>query len=215
MPIARFDSSPALTPEAKQALRQGSFEVIPDMFKRILKHVAVQPEVDLFASKKNAKLPAFFTLHQDAFLQDWSQNVLYICPPFSQLDHIVEKILNDQAEGILLIPVWKHQPWFHRLASIVLAWWNIPPEVSVLQTPSGAVIPPQRDLVLRVVHFNATDPELPEVIPVGWMDDENPLNMMPLRCFQLPLYIISWEPLQYLPLIGNAPLSKTWFSSVV
>ena len=37
------------------------------------------------------------------------QGVLWLCPGFSKLDAIVEKIFIDNAEGIILIPVWKHQ----------------------------------------------------------------------------------------------------------
>ena len=68
--INRTEVVSPLSIEAKQALRQGSFEVIPSMFKRILEHVPVDPHVDAFASKANAKLPTYWTIHQDAFKQD-------------------------------------------------------------------------------------------------------------------------------------------------
>ena len=157
VPLCRMISSIALTCEAKQALCQGSFEVMPNMFKRILDQVQVTPTVDAFASKTNAKLKNFWTQHDDAFKQDWGSDTLWACPPFSQLDAVVEKICMDKAEGILLIPMWKHQPWFEKLEGIAISWWDVPQDMSVLQTPSGTVIPPRKDMFLRVVVFNATE----------------------------------------------------------
>ena len=43
VPVKRLDFQQPLSPEAKQSLRQGSFEVVPAMFKRILQHMEVQP----------------------------------------------------------------------------------------------------------------------------------------------------------------------------
>ena len=145
-----------LSIEAKQALRQGSFEVIPSMFKRILEHVPVHPHVDVFASKANAKLPTYWTIHRDAFKQDWSNETLWICPPFSQLDAVVEKIMADKAEGILLIPVWKNKQWSTELHRVAVMWWDLPQNAAALQTPSGKPIPSRRDMSLRAVAFNAT-----------------------------------------------------------
>ena len=123
--INRTEAVSPLSIEAKQALRQGSFEVIPSMFKRILEHVPVDPHVDAFASKANAKLPTYWTIHQNAFKQDWSNETLWICPPFSQLDAVVEKIMADKAEGILLIPVWKNKQWFTELHRVAVMCWDL------------------------------------------------------------------------------------------
>ena len=65
--INRTEVVSPLSIEAKQALIQDSFEVIPSMFKRILEHVPVHPHVDAFASKANAKLPTYWTIQQNAF----------------------------------------------------------------------------------------------------------------------------------------------------
>jgi len=153
--IQRCQADMPLTTEAKQAIRHGCFEVIPSMFKRILQHVQVVPQVDVFATEQNTKLPRFWTQHQDAFKQNWSRDTLWICPPFSQLDAVLEKIFHDEAEGILLIPIWKHQPWFHKLERISVTWWDIPQNQPVLRTPSGKLIPIRRDMLLRAVVFNS------------------------------------------------------------
>ena len=50
-----------------------------------------------------------------------------VMPPFEQLEAVVEKIFNDQATGILIIPVWKRKAWFHALGTIALTWFDFPP----------------------------------------------------------------------------------------
>ena len=81
---------------------------------------------------------------------------MWICPPFSQLDAVVEKIMADKAEGILLIPVWKNKHWFTELHRVTVMWWDLQQNAAVLQTPSGKPIPSRRDMSLRAVVFNAT-----------------------------------------------------------
>jgi hypothetical protein len=74
--INRTEVVSPLSIEAKQALRQGSFEVIPSMFKGILEHVPVHPHVDVFASNANSKLQNYWTIHQDVFKHDWKSGTL-------------------------------------------------------------------------------------------------------------------------------------------
>ena len=156
-PICRVDFDTTLSPEAKQALRHGSYEVIPSVFKWILSVTDTTPTLDVFASGKNAKLPTFFTSKDDAFRQDWSHDYLWICPQFSRLDAIIDKIVLDRAEGLILIPLWKSRAWFHALSHIAVKWWDLSQSEPSLQTPSGQPIPPKRDMQLRLVAFNAFD----------------------------------------------------------
>ena len=85
----------------------------------------------------------------------WKHDVLWLCPPFQHLEAVVEKIHHEQAEGIILIPLWKRKCWFHALGTIAVKWWDLPMEDSVFQTPQGTPIPPKRGLQIRVVIFNA------------------------------------------------------------
>ena len=86
-----------LSIEMKQSLRQGSFEVILNMFRRILEHTRMIPEIDVFATPRNTKCRKYWTQHDNAFQYDWGQDLLWICPPFSQLDVVIEKIRADEA----------------------------------------------------------------------------------------------------------------------
>ena len=56
----------------------------------------------------------------DAFTLDWSSYVFYAFPPFSVLGRVVQKIQEDMAKGILLIPNWPTQPWFPQVMRLLV-----------------------------------------------------------------------------------------------
>ena len=77
------------------------------------------PDVDLFASRNNTKLPRYVSWEPepdswrtDAFSFSWNDNMLYYCfPPFSLLPRVINKIQQDQARAIVIAPNWESQPW--------------------------------------------------------------------------------------------------------
>lgn len=77
------------------------------------------PEIDLFASHSNAKCLKYVSWKQnpgsiavDAFTISWSPLKFYAFPPFSLISRTLNKILEDRAEGILVVPFWSTQPWY-------------------------------------------------------------------------------------------------------
>jgi len=76
--------------------------------------------VDLFASKDNKQLPLYFSkdnsdvsaLACDAFTQDWSLYNCYANPPFSCIKKFLEKIINDKACVVTVLPFWEWADWF-------------------------------------------------------------------------------------------------------
>lgn len=67
------------------------------------------PTGDLFASSLNKKLPVFFSLEReteslgtDALSFPWNFTLAYAFPPFPLLPLVVWKIVQDQAEVILM-----------------------------------------------------------------------------------------------------------------
>ena len=55
----------------------------------------------------------------DSFMDDWGQEkIVYAFPPFSILHMVVQKIIQDKAEGFMLVPFWPSQPWFALLADL-------------------------------------------------------------------------------------------------
>lgn len=85
-----------------------------------------QPEIDLFASRTNAKCTTYVSWRQDpdavavdAFTLRWKSMFFYAFPPFPLILKCLHKIINDQAKGILIFPNWPSQPWFPLLTSLV------------------------------------------------------------------------------------------------
>ena len=56
----------------------------------------------------------------DAFTLDWSSYVFFAFPPFSVLGRVVQKIQEDMAGGILLIPNWPTKPWFPKVMRLLV-----------------------------------------------------------------------------------------------
>lgn len=78
-----------------------------------------EPMIDLFASRTNTKCKTYVSwkpdpdaLTVDAFTINWKPFFFYAFPPFPLLLKCIQKIINDEAEGILIFPIWPTQPWF-------------------------------------------------------------------------------------------------------
>ena len=81
-----------------------------------------KPEIDLFASRLNAQLPYYSSWKpdpgasfKDAFTIPWTDNYFYAFPPFSIILLCLQKIEQEEAEGILVVPNWPTQPWYTKL----------------------------------------------------------------------------------------------------
>ena len=85
------------------------------------------PEVDLFASRLNAKTDRFISWHPepgamavDAFSLHWANMKCYAFPPFSLLPRVLSKIRNDEALVLLIAPVWPTQSWYPLLLQLLI-----------------------------------------------------------------------------------------------
>ena len=86
-----------------------------------------QPEIDLFATRLNCKVERYvswqpdpFAYAIDAFVMSWSKYKFYAFPPFSLVGQVIEKALEDEARGVLIVPWWPSQPWWGRLVNLNL-----------------------------------------------------------------------------------------------
>ena len=93
----------------------------PEIFSRIVK-VFGKPEIDLFATRLNCKVDCFVSWKPDpqafavdAFSLSWTDKFFYAFPPFSCVGRVLQKILQEGASGILVVPWWPGQPWWGRL----------------------------------------------------------------------------------------------------
>lgn len=86
-----------------------------------------EPEIDLFATRKNSKcknfcswMPEAQAMEVDAFTLNWSNLNFYAFPPFSMVLKTLRKIKQDEATGILVVPDWPNQPWYPVFRSMLI-----------------------------------------------------------------------------------------------
>ena len=128
IPVRRtLTTSSSLPIRAKHALRDDSFVVTDALFKKTLTFAYMPPTLDAFASSKSAKCHRYFTIQDDAFRHSWSDEILWLAPPFHLTDDVVRKICDDKAAGILLHPLRRDERWFHDLQDVAVTWWDVPP----------------------------------------------------------------------------------------
>lgn len=85
------------------------------------------PTIDLFASRINYQVSPYVAWHPDpgaqaidAFTIDWGTEQFYAFPPFSLLGKVIQKIQNDKAHGILVVPYWPTQPWYPQMTKLLV-----------------------------------------------------------------------------------------------
>lgn len=86
-----------------------------------------KPEIDLFASRINNKCEKYISWFPDpnsslidAFTTSWSTYYFYAFPPFSCITRALEKIIQEKALGIMVVPNWPSQPWFPIFQKLLL-----------------------------------------------------------------------------------------------
>ena len=108
-----------LNPDTEWELSNIAFESIVNTFG--------SPKINIFASERNAKCENYFSwlpdsgaLQIDAFMV-WHNIFFYVFPPFSLVLPALEKIRNEQAKGILVVPGWQNQPWYPIFLELVIS----------------------------------------------------------------------------------------------
>ena len=132
----------------------------PLLFRRLCT-LFFTPDIDLFASRLNHQLPKYVSWKPDpaahavdAYLLPWNNFRFYAFPPFSQIGRVLQKVHQDQAEGLLVVPNWPTQQWFPNVMSMLVARpLLLPPTVAPLQD-SSAVHPLHQKMSLLVCHLS-------------------------------------------------------------
>jgi len=86
-----------------------------------------RPSVDLFASNRNHRLPAFCSRFfqpeawaVDAFSFQWNGLFVYAFPPWCLLQRVLLRVQESRdLEMVLVAPCWPKQPWFPILLSLL------------------------------------------------------------------------------------------------
>ena len=104
-------------------------------------------EVDLFVSRLTNQChhyfswrPDPFAVATDAFLQDWTRVKGFANPPWNLIPRVLMKAQCQGADIILVTPVWKTQPWYPLLLSMLVDWPCLLPEQDTI-TVSVPIMP--------------------------------------------------------------------------
>ena len=112
------------------------------IFKEIMKEFG-QVQIDLFASRLNAKCPRYASWQRDpqaefvdAFSRSWHDIYSYVFPPFSLMARCLQKLIRDKAEAVVVFPLWK-QSWFPTVLGLLTQAPIILPQMDKLLTLPG------------------------------------------------------------------------------
>ena len=95
------------------------------MFEGVTAHWGT-PSIDLFASRLNYQLKPFVSwtpdpeaMAIDAFSFHWKEN-FYAFPPFALISRVLQKVEQDQSQGIIIVQLWATQVWLPRLLHMLI-----------------------------------------------------------------------------------------------
>ena len=102
------------------------WSLCPLVYQRI-KGFAFEPQIDLFATSANNKVPVFYSplpestaLGTDAMSHSWDGLWAYAYPPTGFIGEVLRKIQKSKCEVLLIAPAWPKQPWYPLLMSLLV-----------------------------------------------------------------------------------------------
>ena len=145
--------------ESRKAETRTEWKLNSKIFLTGIQKLGFYPNIDLFASRINTQLPRFVAFRPDpeaeaidAFSLAWTDHKFYAFPPFICVDRVLQKIINAKATGIVVVPDWPNQVWYHMFTEIIIADVTLPSRSDMLQLPSdlNMVHPLAQHLNLRM-----------------------------------------------------------------
>lgn len=111
--------------ESRRLQPETEFQISDGAFRKIVRKFGY-PQIDLFASRANAKCQRYVSWQRDpdsigidAFTLSWKRWFFYAFPPFSVILRMLRKIERQGSTGIVVVPYWKAQPWFPIFLSLL------------------------------------------------------------------------------------------------
>ena len=85
------------------------------------------PNIDLFASTLNYQIKPYVAYTPDpeayatdAFCLSWKTLQFYAFPPFCLIQRVLQKIKEEQATGLIVVPCWVTQAWWPSLMNMLI-----------------------------------------------------------------------------------------------
>ena len=123
----------------------GRFNTLADQLSRVNKPISTEwalnqeianllfsmtefPNIDLFATRLNHKLPLYVSpipdqraLSIDALSMNWNNLHAYAFPPFHLIQAVINKVKLSQCRVVLVAPFWPNRSWFPELLSLLVS----------------------------------------------------------------------------------------------
>ena len=106
-------------------------------------------EIDRFATNINAKCDPFVSWFPDPYAytvdvltMDWKHLQFYAFPPFVVITRVLRKVLNEKAEGFVVVLWWPAQPWFPLFNKLLISpLVKFDPALHLLSSPFSKKYP--------------------------------------------------------------------------
>lgn len=142
--------------------------IYPVVFDLLCKRFGT-PEIDLFATRLNAKLDKYVSWRPDpgaisvnAFAMSWCNTYVYMFPPFSLINKCLQQLRIDGTDALMIFPLWPTQPWFATLTQMMISMPVLLPKDKLVYMPND----PQRSHPLPHLRLCACrlsgDPKKPQ-----------------------------------------------------
>jgi hypothetical protein len=126
------------------------------------------PQVDLFATYENRKLPQFCSLfphpqamYQDALAVSWDNMFAYAFPPLAILSQVLHKIARDKVTVLLVAPMWTRREWYPLLLDLLVAFpYRLPAMRNLVTQDNGSLIHHNPAELCLVAWLLSADPSL-------------------------------------------------------
>ena len=113
--------------ESRQSYSDSEWMIDSHFLQESLINLDFKPEIDLFASRLNKQFPVYCSYRPDpgakyinAFSISWANLNFYSFPPFSCVLQVVQKIIQDKAKGVIVVPNWPTQAWYSLLQPLLV-----------------------------------------------------------------------------------------------
>lgn len=142
---------------------EAEWQIKPSIFSDIM--VELGPcDIDLFASRLNAQLPNYVAWHPDpgaiaidAFAMTWTNRSLFAFPPFCVISRILAKVAAEEADMVIVVPLWPTQHWFASLLRMTVDTPRILPKHNLrLPTDPNKEHPLQKTLHLTAFKISGS-----------------------------------------------------------
>ena len=150
--------------ESRVSRRETEWSLNKDIFKANTSTLGFVPNIYLFASRLNYQVKPYVAYTSDpgayaidAFCLSWRTLQFYAFPPFCLIQRVLEKVKEEQATGLIVVPYWATQAWWPSLMNVLIQKLLLLPRMKktlILHTEPETVHPLFNKLQLICCHLS-------------------------------------------------------------